>query len=1070
METLKKILLIGLGVTFILSAILKTISVYSFSQTVNSFCGLLGMDVLYGYGFPLAIVIIAFELLIGVCAFIRRFQRFIIWIYTIVLGFFTYITYINYTDLYGGIESCGCFGELIYFTPVSSYYKNIAIFVLSLILLSIHLIHTFTWQKLKYGQYLLLVLFLSSCHNQLDNALELAGDNRAELEKVLEHFKDDPDQLKYEAACFLIENMPYHGTFYGKKLQKYIMAYDVMGAEPKEKRVEKWNELSKKIDMDGLKYAPDVRKMKAGYLIRAINEAVDTWNASSWSKDYDKSVFFDYVLPYRVSNEPLSYWRTYIKETYPYMSDNTVWSVRGPQIVAAQSELKNAEVVDETSALHGKMVLLTKPQSCVTFKIEAPVAGRKLIRFRYNTQTRKAKAAVTLNGKSLGYLHLEPTFNQHTFRNTRFGLRVDLRRGMNELTVAFSGDTIRLDYIMVSSMETIDTAKTVDYSSYYCVIQNKMTGRCVSMDTLAKTMLKPVELKRYSTKDNTLLLRMDYLGFATWRIAPKDSTDMCLEDRWVSLDTLAPVGKYNYIRSNHQKWVIIPIEDGLCKIMNKDTGMFWEVSKDKDTGKDIVVQNIYMGKDNQKWRIAKKGKNPIADHFFRVGSATSQAVKVTDMCSQFEFIGQTGGIPPTLIQLCRQRTGKCRDESAFQQALARSMGIPTAIDFTPHWGNRTNSHAWSVLILPDGKGTPFYMGCVPGDTAQYFHPYLKPKIFRHRFHLNMEMMKDFVGEESVYPLFKQPDWIDVTDEYYQTTDVVRTIPEKYKKHKVAYICVSDRESWEPVYYGKILDGKATFKSMGRNILYIAAVMEGMGLKTIGNPFYITADGKVKMVRSDKNKKQSMTLLRKYPFFGKEDYFNFRMSYGKIQGSNEATFKKPVTLFTHEGITEGCWYERKLKEKRAFRYARYLGPNGSYCNINELEFYDEKGKKLKGRTLGTEGVENQRKETVFDGDVLTGFQGVSPDGHWVGLAFERPVTLSKVKYMPRNDGNTVEIGDVYELKMFVDGCWKLLATKKASENQITFDNVPVGGLYMLSDKTKGVEERPFTYVKNKQIWW
>ena len=89
METLKKILLIGLGVTFILSAILKTISVYSFSQTVNSFCGLLGMDVLYGYGFPLAIVIIAFELLIGVCAFIRRFRRIAIWIYPIVLGFFT---------------------------------------------------------------------------------------------------------------------------------------------------------------------------------------------------------------------------------------------------------------------------------------------------------------------------------------------------------------------------------------------------------------------------------------------------------------------------------------------------------------------------------------------------------------------------------------------------------------------------------------------------------------------------------------------------------------------------------------------------------------------------------------------------------------------------------------------------------------------------------------------------------------------------------------------------------------------------------------------------------------------
>ena len=36
-----------------------------------------------------------------------------------------------------------------------------------------------------------------------------------------------------------------------------------------------------------------------------------------------------------------------------------------------------------------------------------------------------------------------------------------------------------------------------------------------------------------------------------------------------------------------------------------------------------------------------------------------------------------------------------------------------------------------VLIKPDGSGTPFYMGCAPGDTAQYFHSYLKPKVFRH---------------------------------------------------------------------------------------------------------------------------------------------------------------------------------------------------------------------------------------------------------------------------------------------------------------------------------------------------
>lgn len=52
---------------------------------------------------------------------------------------------------------------------------------------------------------------LVACNPNLDFALEQAGENRAELEKVLEHFKNDPDTLKYSAAKFLIENMPIAG-------------------------------------------------------------------------------------------------------------------------------------------------------------------------------------------------------------------------------------------------------------------------------------------------------------------------------------------------------------------------------------------------------------------------------------------------------------------------------------------------------------------------------------------------------------------------------------------------------------------------------------------------------------------------------------------------------------------------------------------------------------------------------------------------------------------------------------------------------------------------------------------
>ena len=57
---------------------------------------------------------------------------------------------------------------------------------------------------------LLGVLGMISCTRNvgLERTFQRAGENRAELEKVLRHYEDDT--LKLRAAKFLIENMPYH--------------------------------------------------------------------------------------------------------------------------------------------------------------------------------------------------------------------------------------------------------------------------------------------------------------------------------------------------------------------------------------------------------------------------------------------------------------------------------------------------------------------------------------------------------------------------------------------------------------------------------------------------------------------------------------------------------------------------------------------------------------------------------------------------------------------------------------------------------------------------------------------
>lgn len=249
-----------------------------------------------------------------------------------------------------------------------------------------------------------------------------------------------------------------------------------------------------------------------------------------------------------------------------------------------------------------------------------------------------------------------------------------------------------------------------------------------------------------------------------------------------------------------------------------------------------------------------------------------------------------------------------------------------------------------------------------------------------------------------------------------------------------------------------------------------ALAVGTGIP-FGNPFILTDEGDIRELCADYDKSITLKLLRKYPFMGAQDYFNSRMDGGLFQASNNEDFSNSIILHKHKGITNGNWYNIPVKCNHEYKYIRYMGGRGSYCNINELEFYGSDGKKLEGTIIGTEGEPWARKENVFDGNILTGFGANSPDGNWVGLKLDEPSKVSRIKYIGRNDGNGIEQGDEYELYYWNQaGYWKLLGETKAMDNVLYFSDVPSNGLYILKDITKGKEERIFTYENNRQIWW
>ncbi len=922
--------------------------------------------------------------------------------------------------------------------------------------------------------YIVLLGICSSCDKQLSRSLEFAGDNRAEMEKVLAHFENDPNPIKYKAARFMIENMRYHYSYMGKSVEEYDSLYVKCSKMSAHDRGGFFDQSYAGIDFSNCNIYIDIEHVKADYLIKAIDEACDLWCGSDWSDEYDESIFFDYVLPYRLANERISDWRGCISEQFPLLAKDVVISRRGVQYEAEDAKCLLCESVALVSASKGGAESLSCRGSSVTFLVKTEKDTEKYLIAKYATICADASIHVSINGKAVDSISLSQSRNLQTFVEKWDTKPLCLRKGENVITVSTTADTLVLDYIQLAAVEQYSKDDLVDLSQCYYQICNSQTQSCIVFDTLQSSRQNPVRLMPSDVKDSTQFVCLDYQGYPVWSICSSDAHDgLCIEVKFGRPSSLSPdslITQANFENRPFQQWVFFRAGKDCYRIMNKFNGMFLESKKDDATGTEYLVQNPYSEKEAQKWVLKERGMRPSRDSFFKMGSSFSEALRVFDVMHLFQYFMHSGHITPQATTLFQTKTGKCADETNYTVYLCRYLGIPAACDFTPNWGNRSQGHSWSVLIKPDGKSVPFYMGNMPGDTVHYFHTYKKPKVFRNRFSANKEYAADLRNESEVPDLFSRLNFVDVSDEYFPTTDVERNIPDSCNDKRIAYICVFDNEKWVPVHYGKIKNGKTVFRAMGRGIVYMSVFYEHGSVIPFGNPFLVTDEGAVMDIEADTCKTQTMTLMRKYPFLGKHDFFNSRMSGGEFQGSNDEAFANAMVLHTHQGITDGNWYDIPVNDENTYRFLRYIGPKGSYCNINELEFYDEKGNKIQGEIIGTEGESWARKENVFDGDILTGFGANSPDGNWVGIKLKTPARIKRLRYIGRNDGNSVEAGDIYAFSIWLDRGWKVLAIKRAESNFLRLEKMPQGGLYKLSDLTKGKEERIFTYENGEQVWW
>lgn len=120
------------GVLFIFSGLIKANDPTGLSYKMNEFFEVWNMYGLIEYSLALSVLMIGFEIIAGIAVLLGVAFRIFSFLLVLLTGFFTFLTaYVYLTDK---IKECGCFGDCIKISNAETFWKDVILLVLVLIL------------------------------------------------------------------------------------------------------------------------------------------------------------------------------------------------------------------------------------------------------------------------------------------------------------------------------------------------------------------------------------------------------------------------------------------------------------------------------------------------------------------------------------------------------------------------------------------------------------------------------------------------------------------------------------------------------------------------------------------------------------------------------------------------------------------------------------------------------------------------------------------------------------------------------------------------------------------------
>lgn len=400
----------------------------------------------------------------------------------------------------------------------------------------------------------------------------------------------------------------------------------------------------------------------------------------------------------------------------------------------------------------------------------------------------------------------------------------------------------------------------------------------------------------------------------------------------------------------------------------------------------------------------------------------------------------------------------CIDKAYNAVRMQRAMGVMQVVDFVPHYPTKENRHYWFVDINMRYMNNMIF-------TSQNQH---SAKVFRKSYSIN-DIPLD--PNNHVPEYLDDPYNKDVTECYEKVTDVKYKFGTLPRNTQYAYLAVFNSQSWREVAWSRIKRGRAVFKKMGREILYMPTYYEGKVQRCADYPIIVGVKGDVKELIPNHDELQTLTLKRKFTYSLLGEYTGRDMLHGRFEATNDIKAEKFDSISRVRSYSISGFDSIYTNTDKKYKYWIVRSGDHGSVSFGEVEFRNDKDEIVKGRSfsIGKDSVlkyDDSIIAQMFDNNILTFayFSGKA------GMEFSEPVNVSKIRIIPRNDANGIYPGNEYELLYFENGVWVSLGRKIATESSIKYDNAPTNALFWLRNHTEGKEERPFTVHDGRVRFW